>query len=427
MANEKKKKMCWFWGFLFFFLLFIRADCSVSVSYFAPFLSPSGYGNEAWAFALGLAKIPSLELRLVHHGDTVDGAFVASLPPSHSNLAPLFSRKPMQGEIVVCHSTPDAWNAPYPKWRIAPTQQCPPADAKFKIGRTMYETDSLPNGWKQRLDLMDEVWVPTDFHKFVFQRAGVDATKLVVIGESVDSDFFDPSRHVALTAEEIKAHTVFETRPSDPSLKKCRFVSNGKWEERKGFEALIRSFREAFSGDEAELIILSRPFHDESSWASRVGLSTEKSLPRVAILENLASDLLARFYRIAADGGAFVLPSRGEGWGRPYVEAMAMETVVIATNFSGQTAYMKDGENALLARVSLEDRGDGHKWAIVDERHLIVLLKSVCDAKNRERMQAIARRARADMISKYSIDELAGTISKRLEHISKNVLEKDEL
>ena len=35
-----------------------------------------------------------------------------------------------------------------------------------------------------------------------------------------------------------------------------------------------------------------------------------------------------------------VLPSRGEGWGRPHVEAMAMGLPVIATNWSGPTAFM---------------------------------------------------------------------------------------
>ena len=37
-----------------------------------------------------------------------------------------------------------------------------------------------------------------------------------------------------------------------------------------------------------------------------------------------------------------MLPSRGEGWGRPHVEAMAMGLPVIATNWSGITAYLDE-------------------------------------------------------------------------------------
>ena len=35
-----------------------------------------------------------------------------------------------------------------------------------------------------------------------------------------------------------------------------------------------------------------------------------------------------------------MLPSRGEGWGRPHVEAMSMGLPLLATNWSGITAYL---------------------------------------------------------------------------------------
>ncbi len=37
-----------------------------------------------------------------------------------------------------------------------------------------------------------------------------------------------------------------------------------------------------------------------------------------------------------------MIPTRGEGWGRPQMEAMAMGLPVISTNWSGLTAFLNE-------------------------------------------------------------------------------------
>ena len=54
----------------------------------------------------------------------------------------------------------------------------------------MFETDRLPDGWADRLNKVDEVWVPTQFHRAIFEDAGV--VKVKVVGEPVDTDRFTP-------------------------------------------------------------------------------------------------------------------------------------------------------------------------------------------------------------------------------------------
>lgn len=46
--------------------------------------------------------------------------------------------------------------------------------------------------------------------------------------------------------------------------------------------------------------------------------------------------------RLYAAADAFVLPTRGEGWGLPIMEAMAMGLPTIATNWSGPSEFMTE-------------------------------------------------------------------------------------
>lgn len=46
-------------------------------------------------------------------------------------------------------------------------------------------------GWKDRLNQMDELWVPTIFQKAIFVENGVVEQKIRVIPEPIDVDFFD--------------------------------------------------------------------------------------------------------------------------------------------------------------------------------------------------------------------------------------------
>jgi len=64
--------------------------------------------------------------------------------------------------------------------------------------------------------------------------------------------------------------------------------------------------------------------------------ATLESLPRLELVtETVQSREALRDLYAASD--AFVLPTRGEGWGLPIAEAMSMALPVIATYWSGPT------------------------------------------------------------------------------------------
>ena len=126
---------------------------------------------------------------------------------------------------------------------------------------------------------------------------------------------------------------------------------------------------------------------------------------------------------------AFVLPSRGEGWGRPHVEAMAMGLPVIATNWSGPTAYMNEG-NGYPVRYRLEPVTSGpfrrhHRWAEPDVAHLQEVMT---DAVNRpDEARRRGAQARLDVLRKYSPEVVGALVESRLRHIEHVLRESGDI
>jgi glycosyltransferase involved in cell wall biosynthesis len=120
--------------------------------------------------------------------------------------------------------------------------------------------------------------------------------------------------------------------------------------------------------DNVELYIITR--HPNASaardevqvemraWARDHMNATDKDqlarLPALYLItEHLSTDDLAGLYK-ASDG--FVLPTRGEGWGMPVAEAMAMGKPVVVTNWSGVTAFV-DESVGYMVDYTLQDVG----------------------------------------------------------------------
>lgn len=155
----------------------------------APALTGGGYSSEAISFALGLApRLGIKRFALRQFAEQPDEKFLAGLPSETAQILQQVMEFPGQRSfdahlgrrgVVVCHATPDAWvPSKFPGWDVlAP---CPPSDEAFTIGRTMFETDSIPADWVGRCNRMDEVWVPTKFHRLTFSRAGVLEQKIRV-------------------------------------------------------------------------------------------------------------------------------------------------------------------------------------------------------------------------------------------------------
>ena len=124
---------------------------------------------------------------------------------------------------------------------------------------------------------------------------------------------------------------------------------------------------------------------------------------------------------------AFVLPTRGEGWGLPAIQAMAMGLPTISTDWGGQQEFMTPQNSFLIRLDSVEELpldsvyryARGKKWATPSLAHTRELMKLVY--AHPQLAKAVGRRARRDVQARFSEEAVADVVDRRLQAIRRLV------
>lgn len=215
------------------------------------------------------------------------------------------------------------------------------------VARAMVETEQrLPSDAVARCNHFDAVWVPSDWNRQVFVRSGVQTHRVHVLTEAVDVQFWKPwvsgERDQDALCSNSGALTRFrEARTA--GLRSFIFISVFKWERRKNWQLLVRAFLSTFAGKPVQLWIKTSPYMQSAPrrelrlYATEELGATAKDLGQIIVIEDrLRSEELRCAYNWA---DAFVLPSRGEGFGLPLAEAMSMGLPVLGPRFGGSKAF----------------------------------------------------------------------------------------
>jgi glycosyltransferase involved in cell wall biosynthesis len=273
---------------------------------------------------------------------------------------------------------------------------------RYRIAFTMLEVDGLPLDWVNQLNLMDEVWVPAPFNAGTFAESGV-RRPIRVVPLGVDLAAFHPD----VPRRAVSGRFVF--------------LTSFEWGRRKGPDALLRGYCREFRRSEPVLLLLKVQNHDVTidlrAEIARLDLPSDHAT--FVVLENhdYRAEALAALYRSA---DCFVLPSRGEGFGLPYLEAMACGLPVIGTDWGGQRELLGEGWAYPLRVKRLVDAHDkcpyyeGFRWAEPDVEHLQHLMRRVYEnpSEARARGEAATRFAQG-----WSWSRTAARIKERLDEI----------
>lgn len=192
----------------------------------------------------------------------------------------------------------------------------------------VFESTRVPDILFNCLDNADIIWVPSVWGKTVLINNGYNANKIDVVPEGVDVQGFHP----------------YYEPPTGP----LQFLSIGKFEIRKSFYETLSAWKQAFGNDTGvKLILKTHVFADEQDNLNKVKqLIDELALPNAVVLwgAQKPSDITS-LYR---QSHVFVLPTKGEGWGLPLIEAAASGMPVITTNYSAHAEFLEPSSSVFV-------------------------------------------------------------------------------
>lgn len=378
-----------------------RTNLARKIHFVGPAFNYSGYAR------VTRELLPELLLRgnsVKFDGLTADQKFLDEFNRNQAEVRlwrSMLDREQEEGVIFVFHP-PVQWNG-YP---IFQSQCAKRPGHRARIGITMFETDRLPPRWAAECNMMDEVWVPSKFNFETFLRAGVQEAKLRVVPLGIDGTIY---------AREERRYRL-------PEPAGFNFLSIFQWTARKGWDVLLEAYLQAFTRrDDVSLTIRAYPsYKKDPPIAERVAKFladrgfTRDTAPRIQLIDRFVSDAeMPSLYR-AAD--AYVLPTRGEGWGLPFMEAMAAGLPTIGTRWGAQTDFMDDQNSFLIdidgvcpvAKEQVEEDpyyGHGQNWAAPSVEHLASTMRWVFE--HRDEGRVIGKRGQADVLTKWNREKCA--------------------
>ena len=302
------------------------------------------------------------------------------------------------------------------------------------VGRYMFEASSISKEWAAHCNTLDEVWVPAAGIKEAFVASGVDANRVHVVPEAVDIRHYDP--------DSTQPHPAAMASPRADGQRTYVFLSVFKLEERKGWKELVAAYFDTFGPDDPVLLVLRTYIYQGGEEAhdarkvreiivnyarSALGLDPSGLAPFRVLARDLGANAMPALYA-AAD--AFVLPTHGEGWCLPCVEAMAMALPTCVTNWSGPAAFMQESHSYPLPFEGLVSTGDqdewlsGFSWAQPSIPAIAAVMWHLFT--HPEEGRAVGRRARAYISEAYSPDAVAREITRRLEQAAPEIMLRRE-
>lgn len=215
----------------------------------------------------------------------------------------------------------------------------------YKIGYFFWETDKLPARWaKDICNNLNEIWAPCNLVRKACLKSGFKGPIKVIPTPSI------PRADFSL----LQIPSKFKNLVLDKSV--FKFYSIFQWNERKGYNKLIKSYYEEFSSTDNVVLILKvnpinhqlhgeQKIRDDILKIKSIVKRSKKDLPKIFLVTDYLDRKTLDSLHHTCD--AFVLPHHGEGWGMPIHDAMNHNNFIITTRYGGVTEWLNN-DNAFI-------------------------------------------------------------------------------
>jgi glycosyltransferase involved in cell wall biosynthesis len=328
---------------------------------------------------LGLGEAARLAIDVIGTTDIASGTYVYGVTRSrqeHPAPVTVMGASDLDTNLV--------WINPDQLAEFACTMGPAYFDGRYTVGNWAWETDRLPGELAARSDLVDEIWVPSEF------------TRAAVTASVPDKPVF-AFPHPIITPAIDHAHTRDDLGmpPGFVFLFAFDFLSTIA---RKNPLGLIEAFRRAFRPCEGtHLVLKSINASLRVLDAERLRLAAEDR-PDIVLIDRCVGS--GELSAMIAMSDCYVSLHRAEGFGLTIAEAIALGKPVIATGYSGNLEFMDD-ETGYLVPYEMTTVGPGAapyyadgRWAEPDLDAAAGTMRRVVECRDEALRKAEAARRR---------------------------------
>lgn len=219
-----------------------------------------------------------------------------------------------------------------------------------RIFFTMFETATLHPVFVDHCNkCSDEIWVPSTANKEVFVSSGIK--KIIrVIPLGIDELIYFSN---------IENNKIFDGfislfgKPVEKGLSSFKFVTVIQWNFRKGYDALLQSFVNAFTDKDDVCLVITTQYSKETVMNDLSQfLPRQSNLPQIVLYNRIipTTDMPAYYKQF----DCYVHLSRGEGFSLTQIEAGACGLPIISCFHSGMTEYLTSENSYLIECPELE-------------------------------------------------------------------------